>query len=174
MGNLYMSDRPELKIGLDGNTFRNYYYLKEELVEFCRENHLPTSGGKVELTERIAAFLNTGEVIKSESKAKKATTVGEITEGVESRGSLAVITCGQELAGGIVFGLGEAELLQADLFDIMAGNIILHLRHAPTLHIGLNARKRGRRQFTGIVKFGEFIENIEEFHHSVESFLDLR
>ena len=75
-----MSDRPELKIGLDGNTFRNYYYLKEELVEFCRENHLPTSGGKVELTERIAAFLNTGEVIKSESKSRKAATVGEITE----------------------------------------------------------------------------------------------
>ncbi len=77
-----MSDRPELKIGLEGNTFRNYYYLKEELVEFCRENHLPTSGGKVELTERIATFLNTGEVIKPESKAKKVTTVGEITEDI--------------------------------------------------------------------------------------------
>lgn len=75
-----MSDRPELKTGLDGNTFRNYYYLKEELVDFCRENHLPTSGGKVELTERIAAFLNTGEVIKSESKSRKAAKVGEITE----------------------------------------------------------------------------------------------
>ena len=77
-----MSDRPELKIGLAGNTFRNYHYLKEELVEFCRENHLPTSGGKVELTERIATFLNTGEVIKPESKTKKVTTVGEITEDI--------------------------------------------------------------------------------------------
>ena len=29
---------------LDANIFREYYYLKEELVEFCRMNHLPASG----------------------------------------------------------------------------------------------------------------------------------
>ncbi len=31
-----MSERPELNRNLDGNTFRSYYYLKEELVSFCR------------------------------------------------------------------------------------------------------------------------------------------
>ena len=41
-----MGERPELKIGLKGETFRNFYYLKEELVDFCRKNNLPTSGGK--------------------------------------------------------------------------------------------------------------------------------
>ena len=40
---LNMSERPELNTALDGNTFRNYYYLKEELVDFCRKNDLPTS-----------------------------------------------------------------------------------------------------------------------------------
>ena len=79
-----MSERPELKKGLDGNTFRNYYYLKEELVDFCRQNNLPTSGGKVELTDRIACYLDTGEVMKptSEKKtaSKKTTDVGELTE----------------------------------------------------------------------------------------------
>ena len=75
-----MSERPELSIVLDGNTFRNYYYLKEELVVFCRKNDLPTSGGKIELTDRIAYYLDTGKVIKSTSKAKKAATVGEIFE----------------------------------------------------------------------------------------------
>ena len=74
------SDRPELKSGLDGNTFRNFYYLKEELVEFCRKNNLPTSGGKQELTERIACFLDTGEIIKPASGGKKTTTVGELSE----------------------------------------------------------------------------------------------
>lgn len=29
-----------------GMTFRNFYYLKQELVEFCRENALPVSGGR--------------------------------------------------------------------------------------------------------------------------------
>ena len=75
-----MNERPKLETGLDGNTFRDYYYLKEELVEFCRENNLPASGGKTELTDRIACFLDTGEVIKPVLKAKKTANVTEITE----------------------------------------------------------------------------------------------
>ena len=75
-----MGDRPELNKDLDGKTFRDYYYLKEELVEFCRNNNLPTSGGKTELTERIAVFLDSGEVMKPASKGKRTTSVGELTE----------------------------------------------------------------------------------------------
>ncbi len=75
-----MSKRPELKVGLDGRTFRKYYYLKEELVEFCRANNLPASGGKIELTDRIACFLDTGEVKKASSVSRKAVDVGVITE----------------------------------------------------------------------------------------------
>lgn len=56
--------RPKLEIGLDADTFLNYYYLKEELVDFCRENSLPVSGGKLELTQQIESFLRTGEVKK--------------------------------------------------------------------------------------------------------------
>ena len=56
-----------------GMTFRNFYYLKQELVEFCRENALPDSGGKIELTDRIACFLDTGKVLPSRAAGKKAT-----------------------------------------------------------------------------------------------------
>ena len=48
-----MKLRPELVPGMDSQTFREYYYLKEELADFCRANHLPVSGGKQELTERV-------------------------------------------------------------------------------------------------------------------------
>lgn len=75
-----MTQRPILNTNLDSDTFRSYYYLKEELVEFCRNNGLPTSGGKVELTERIAYLLDTGNV-KEVSKTKRATVeVGTLTE----------------------------------------------------------------------------------------------
>ena len=57
-----MSERPELTIELKSKEFLEYYYLKEELVSFCRENGLPASGGKAELTERIAYFLDTGKI----------------------------------------------------------------------------------------------------------------
>lgn len=76
-----MSQRPELNKQLDSKTFRSYYYLKEELVAFCRENRLPVSGGKIELTERIAYFLDTGKVLSAvPSKSKKTTNVGVISE----------------------------------------------------------------------------------------------
>lgn len=59
-----MEKRPELCRELDSKTFREYYYLREELAAFCRENHLPASGGKRELTERIACFLDNGTIPK--------------------------------------------------------------------------------------------------------------
>ena len=62
-----MADRPVLNKKMDSKTFREFYYLKEELVRFCRENGLPVSGGKIELTDRIAHFLDTGEVLKPSS-----------------------------------------------------------------------------------------------------------
>lgn len=55
--------RPELNRTLDGKTFLSYYYLKEELIAFCRTNGLPVSGGKLEITERIAHYLDTGEIL---------------------------------------------------------------------------------------------------------------
>ena len=54
-------DRPELNKNLDSKEFKEYYYLKEELIDFCRKNSLQTTGGKLELTERIEKFLDTGE-----------------------------------------------------------------------------------------------------------------
>lgn len=59
-----MADRPVLNKDLDSKIFSEFYYLKKELVNFCRENGLPVSGGKIELTNRIAYFLDTGEVLQ--------------------------------------------------------------------------------------------------------------
>lgn len=77
-----MKERPELTRQLDGQTFRSYYYLKEELVRFLRDNHLPTSGGKLELTERIAAYLDGGEVLPASARRPAALRVGQLSEGM--------------------------------------------------------------------------------------------
>lgn len=63
-------ERPLLSKGLDAPTFRKYYYLKAELVDFCRTEQLQTSGGKLELTERVAHYLATGERISTKRVAK--------------------------------------------------------------------------------------------------------
>ncbi len=75
-----MENRPNLTRELDEKTFREYYYLKEELITFCRENHLPVSGGKLELTERVAYFLRFGKVLKTSNKKKHKTKSEIITE----------------------------------------------------------------------------------------------
>ncbi|HCD70480.1 MAG TPA: hypothetical protein DEQ68_07650 [Ruminococcaceae bacterium] len=64
-----MSERPSLNQIKDGKTLREYYFLKEEPVGFCRENGLPTTGGKLKLTERIAVFLDSGEIKQASSAA---------------------------------------------------------------------------------------------------------
>ena len=75
-----MSERPELSLNISVDTFKNYYYLKEELVDFCRQNGLQTSGSKQELTERIACFLETGKRTKTNPKPKSTVNIGDITE----------------------------------------------------------------------------------------------
>lgn len=69
-------ERPKLEKELDSGTFRTYYYLKEELAAFCRENGLPASGSKLELSERITYYLDTGKVLAA-STEKKHTVIPE-------------------------------------------------------------------------------------------------
>ena len=66
--------RPTLSKNLSKSDFLDFYWLKEELVEFCRHNGINASGGKIEISQRIALFLETGEVIKKSggSKPKKS------------------------------------------------------------------------------------------------------
>lgn len=79
-GGISMDQRPVLNKNLDSKIFRDYYYLKEELVDFCRDNGLPVSGGKIEITDRIAYFLDTGEVQSASTAKKKGTLISTIDE----------------------------------------------------------------------------------------------
>ncbi|WP_346911299.1 DUF6434 domain-containing protein [Faecalicatena orotica] len=75
-----MTERPVLDRNLNSKTFRDFYYLKEELVDFCRKNGLPTSGGKIEITDRIAYFLDTGKILSAAAAKKKAVVISDIRE----------------------------------------------------------------------------------------------
>lgn len=54
--------RPPLGQTLSAAEFRAHYWLKSELLAFCRDAGLPRPGGKLDLTERVAEFLETGRV----------------------------------------------------------------------------------------------------------------
>lgn len=64
--------RPILNLKLEPKQFLNYYWLKEELVLFCKANCIPVSGDKAELTQRIKFYLETGEItIKTHKRRSK-------------------------------------------------------------------------------------------------------
>lgn len=75
-----MNKRPELNLQLDEETFRSFYYLKEELVSFCKAHDLPSSGGKIEITNRIAHFLSTGKTLPATQVSKPKADIGIIAE----------------------------------------------------------------------------------------------
>jgi len=74
-----MSEKPLLNKTLNAETFKNFYYLKEELISFCRQEGLQTTGGKIELTNRIAHYLDTGEKLSAKIKSKPTSYIETIT-----------------------------------------------------------------------------------------------
>lgn len=68
--------RPKLTKTLNVDEFSDFYWLKEELQSFCRNNGISASGSKIELSERIETFLDTGEIKKALRKAKSISKKG--------------------------------------------------------------------------------------------------
>ena len=62
--------RPNLTKEISIKDFKDYYWLKEELQNFCRENGMSASGSKLEISDRIETFLRTGEIKKPLRKSR--------------------------------------------------------------------------------------------------------
>lgn len=77
-----MTVRPNITKDLSSNDFLSYYYVKEELITFLKEHHLPASGSKEALTKRIAYFLDTGELLYEPvaRKSKQTQNIKELHE----------------------------------------------------------------------------------------------
>lgn len=62
--------RPNLTKEISEESFRDYYWLKQELQSFCRANGISASGSKIEISDRIEIFLLTGEIKKPIRKSR--------------------------------------------------------------------------------------------------------
>lgn len=72
--------RPKLTRDLNVNDFHNFYWLKEELQTFCKGHGISPSGSKIEITERIAVFLETGKILKPVRKRSNFTKKVKLEE----------------------------------------------------------------------------------------------
>jgi len=64
-------NRPSLTSATAVRDFTSFYWLKEELIAFCRANALPTNGSKIELAQRIEHFLQTGTVRQQAERRRR-------------------------------------------------------------------------------------------------------
>lgn len=48
-----MEYRPDLNKEISIADFQDFYWLKEELVKFCRVEGLKTTGGKIEISQEL-------------------------------------------------------------------------------------------------------------------------
>lgn len=62
--------RPNLTKDISINSFTDFYWLKEELQSFCRENGISASGSKIEISDRIETYLRTGDIRKTIRKSR--------------------------------------------------------------------------------------------------------
>jgi len=69
-----MDLRPPLNTHISPKDFREFYWLKKELMAFCKQEGLRTSGSKTEITERIIHFLETGKKETYVSTSKPSST----------------------------------------------------------------------------------------------------
>ncbi|TMM56795.1 cytoplasmic protein [Maribacter algarum] len=59
--------RPILDKKITVQNFKDFYWLKVELTKFCSKNGINSDGGKIEISNRIIAYLETGKIPKTKS-----------------------------------------------------------------------------------------------------------
>jgi len=67
-------DRPNLDKYISVIDFNEFYWLKQELIDFCRIIGISTNGGKIEIADRIIHYLSTGKVPNIETNKFKSTS----------------------------------------------------------------------------------------------------
>ncbi len=70
-----MISRPILNRDISSNEFKLNYWLKEELISFSKELGLSTSGGKLEISDRIQVYLESGKKLNSARKKGDKTQI---------------------------------------------------------------------------------------------------
>ena len=159
-----MNERPELNRELDGTTFRNFYYLKQELVDFCRENALPVSGGKIELTDRIACFLDTGKVLPSRAAGRKAT--GKATQITDDTIIEENLTCSETHRAFFILRIGKGFYFNVPFQKWLKANAGKTYREAVESYYQILEEKRnGKKEIAAQFEYNTYIRDFFTENH---------
>ncbi len=80
--------KPILDKNISLKDFNDFYWLKKELVQFCRTIGISSTGGKIEISDRIRTYLSTGKIIKEVKHTPKAKSKFDWTNEILTRNTL--------------------------------------------------------------------------------------
>lgn len=86
------NQRPDLDNNITPDDFLSYYWLKKELQEFCRNRGILVSGSKVEISQRIVKYLETGEIITVNENKDQVLSKKKIKDNIETLSLNSIIT----------------------------------------------------------------------------------
>jgi hypothetical protein len=67
-------ERPDLNKDISLTDFNDFYWLKQELIDFCKTVGINPYGAKIEIADRIRQFIQAGKVVENESNKNKRTS----------------------------------------------------------------------------------------------------
>ncbi len=155
-----MSERPKLDKNLSGAAFRAWYWLKDELVEFLRENGLPVTGGKTELTDRIADFLDTGNVnAPKRTRRTSKKSAGDITPDTVIEENL---VCSEKHRAFFKTQLGESFTFNVKFQKWLKSNAGKTYRDAVEAYKEIKKDKGGRKTIDSQFEYNTYIRDFFE------------
>lgn len=117
--------RPDFENIKSGTEFNKWYWLKEEMVEICKQSEVPSNGRKFELRDRIMFALDNDGEIKPEQKKKRKKS--------KFNWANAKLTLKTEITDSVSFGpnfrsfmksqIGNNFSCNSDFMDWVKGNI---------------------------------------------------
>ena len=155
-----MSERPKLDKNLSGAAFRAWYWLKDELVEFLRENGLPVTGGKTELTDRIADFLDTGNVnAPKRTRRTSKKSAGDITPDTVIEENF---VCSEKHRAFFKTQLGESFTFNVKFQKWLKSNAGKTYRDAVEAYKEIKKDKGGRKTIDSQFEYNTYIRDFYE------------
>lgn len=142
MTDAHNEQRPDLTTLSTSQAFRRWYFLKSELVEFCKAKGIPATGNKIEVSDRIASYLDSGQIPKAAPKKRGSSKFNwaksELTLETIITDS---VTFGKNFRGFMTTQIGSQFVCHSDFMDWVRAHSGKTLADAVEAWHALEARK---------------------------------
>lgn len=157
--------KPKLTKGISLKEFTDHYWLKEELIQFCRSAGINSSGGKIEIAKRITKYLSSGKIIKTASK--KNNTTSNFNWKTEKLDSSTIITDNYKNSENVrsyfQSVLGAGFKFNVEFMNWMKKNLGKTLKDAAEAWTEINEKKKDKNIKTDIAPQFEYNTYIRDF-----------